>query len=85
MVGEKSVYELYFLGERDDFNFNGRNYKMTATHQDTKEHVLLSEMDIQDSHSVANFGFNKEGLWKIEVLIDGENYISFIVEAKPKE
>lgn len=85
LVGEKRVYDLYFIEEREDYHFNGRNYKMTATHLETKEHNLLSEMDIQDSHSIANFEFTRAGIWEIEVAIDGDDFIRFNVEAKNPE
>ena len=55
---------------------------MMATHKDSNETVNLYENEIQNMQSDAKFGLNKGGLWKIDVLIDGDEFTSFIVEAR---
>ncbi len=75
------LYQLYFL-EKD---FNGKNYKMTATHKDTGETVKLYEWAIENKQSGAKFGLDKEGLWKISVVVDEKPYIDFVIEAEKKE
>jgi hypothetical protein len=62
--------------------FNGKGYKMVATHKDICETVELYEWEIDNKQSGAKFVLDKEGLWKIDVSVDDEPYTSFIVEAK---
>jgi hypothetical protein len=82
VVGQGRLYHVYFLDSAKDFN--GKKYKMMATHKDTGETVKLYEWDIENKQSGAKFGLDKTGLWKIDVSVDDEQYTSFIVEAKSK-
>jgi major membrane immunogen (membrane-anchored lipoprotein) len=79
-VGQGRQYRVYFLDDIKDLN--GKKYKMMATHKDSNETVNLYENEIQNMQSDAKFGLNKDGLWKIDVLIDGDEFTSFIVEAR---
>ncbi|MBT2644332.1 hypothetical protein J7I80_18980 [Bacillus sp. ISL-41] len=79
-VGQGRQYRVYFLDDIKDLN--GKKYKMMATHKDSNETVNLYENEIQNMQSDAKFGLNKGGLWKIDVLIDGDEFTSFIVEAR---
>lgn len=82
-VGEGRLYHVYFFDSAKDFN--GKKYKMMATHKDSGETVKLYEWDIENKQSGAKFGLDKTGLWKIDVSVDDEQYTSFVVEAKQKE
>ncbi|WP_156316802.1 hypothetical protein [Bacillus sp. FJAT-22090] len=79
-VTQGRLYEVYFLDSSEEFN--GKKYKMTATHQETGETVKLHEKNIEKEQNAAKFGFDKLGLWKIDITIDEKNYTSFVVEAK---
>jgi hypothetical protein len=79
-VGQGRQYHVYFLDDIKDLN--GKKYKMMATHKDSDKTVNLYENEIQNMQSGAKFGLNKGGLWKIDVLIDGDEFTSFIVEAR---
>jgi hypothetical protein len=79
-VGQGRLYHVYFLESTKDFN--GKRYKMVATHKDTGEAVKLYEWEIDNKQSGAKFGLDKVGLWKIDVTVDDEPYTSFIVEVK---
>jgi hypothetical protein len=79
-VSEGRLYHVYFLDSDEDFN--GKRYKMEATHKDTGETVQLYEWDIDSKQSGAKFVLEKEELWKIDVSVGDEPYTSFIVEAK---
>jgi len=79
-VGEGRKYHVYFLDSAKDFN--GKKYKMNATHKDTGDAVKLYEWNIENKQSGAKFVLDKTGLWKIDVTIDEKPYTSFVVEAK---
>lgn len=79
-VNKGRQYNVYFLESIEDFN--GKRYKMTATHQNSDDIVELYEWQIDNKQSGAKFALDKEGLWKIDILVDDEPYTSFIVEAK---
>jgi hypothetical protein len=79
-VSEGRQYQVYFLERSEDFN--GKPYKMVATHKDTGETVKLYEWEIDNKQSGAKFVLDHVGLWKIDVLVDDEPYTNFIVEAK---
>ncbi|ATP40870.1 hypothetical protein CSE16_12900 [Solibacillus sp. R5-41] len=74
------LYAVYFLDSLEELN--GKKYKMTATHKETGESVKLHEKNIEMEQNAAKFGFDKLGLWKIDVTIDEKPYTSFVVEAK---
>ena len=46
VVGQGRLYYVYFLDTSNDFN--GKKYKMMATHEDTGETVKLYEWDIEN-------------------------------------
>jgi hypothetical protein len=79
-VGKGRLYNIYFLKSAEDFK--GKRYKMVATHKDSGETVDLYEWEIENNQSGAKFVLDKEGLWKINVSVDGKPYTSFIVESK---
>jgi hypothetical protein len=79
-VGEGRHYEVYFLDDSTDFN--GKKYKMTATHKETEESVDLYEAEINNNRSGAKFALEKAGIWKVEVAVDEEPLTSFDIEAK---
>ncbi|TQR15505.1 hypothetical protein [Psychrobacillus vulpis] len=79
-VTQGRLYEVYFLDSSEELN--GKKYKMMATHQETGETVKLHEKNIEKEQNAAKFGFDKLGLWKIDITIDEKNYTSFVVEAK---
>ncbi|WP_397538533.1 hypothetical protein [Rummeliibacillus pycnus] len=77
------LYDIYFLDSSKGVHENdGKKYKMTATHQDSTETVTLYEWDIWSNKSGAKFGFDKEGLWKIDVTIDDKPITNFIIKAE---
>lgn len=77
-VNEGRLYQVYFL-END---FNGESYKMTATYEGEEETAKLYEADIEDKQSGAKLAFDKDGLWKISVLVDEEPYTDFIIKVE---
>lgn len=77
-VDEGRQYQVYFL-EKD---FNGENYKMSATHEGEEESLKLYEADVEDKQSGAKLGFDESGLWKISVLVDEKPYTDFIVRVE---
>lgn len=79
-VGKGRLYHVYFLDSAE--TFSGKKYKMLATHQNSEEHVDLYEAIIENNQSGAKFLLEKSGLWKIDVLVNDEQFTSFIVEAK---
>lgn len=83
VIGQGRLYLVKFLDDSKDFN--GKKYKMMATHKDTGETVRLYEWNIENNQSGAKFGLDKVGLWRIDVSVDEEQYTSFIVEAKSKK
>lgn len=83
VVGQGRLYHLYFLDSTKDFN--GKTYKMLATHKDSEKTIELYEDSIEDNRSGAKFVLEKTGLWKIDVLVDNEQYTSFVIEAKTNE
>ena len=83
VVDQGRLYQLYFLDSTKDFN--GKTYKMLATHKDSEKTIELYEDSIENNQSGAKFVLEKTGLWKIDVLVDNERYTSFIVEAKTNE
>ena len=80
VVNQGRLYNVYFLDSAKDFN--GKKYKMIATHKDTEDAVELYEWNIENNQSGAKFGLDKTGLWKIDVTIDEKSYTSFVIEAK---
>ena len=74
------LYAVYFLDSPEELN--GKKYKMTATHKETDETVKLHEKNIEKEQNGAKFGFDKPGVWKIDVTIDEKPYTNFVVEAK---
>ena len=83
VVDQGRLYQLYFLDSTKDFN--GKTYKMLATHKDSDETIELYEDSIENNQSGAKFVLEKTGLWKIDVLVDNEQYTSFVIEAKINE
>ena len=83
VVDQGRLYQLYFLDSTKDFN--GKTYKMLATHKDSEETIELYEDSIENNQSGAKFVLEKTGLWKIDVLVDNEKYTSFVIEAKTNE
>jgi hypothetical protein len=79
-VGEGRHYGVYFLENSTDHN--AKKYRMSATHKDSKEPVKLYEWGIGNNESGAKFFLDKEGLWKIDVTVDGDPLTSFIVRAE---
>ncbi|MFG6119744.1 MULTISPECIES: hypothetical protein [Thalassobacillus] len=82
-------YSVYFWGESDELI--GKTYTLTATHEEADESVTLYEWRISgnnssevsaDASSGAKFGLDKAGLWLMEVTVEGEEFASFIIEAK---
>ena len=80
IVNQGRLYKVYFLDSTKDFN--GKKYKMIATHKDAGDAVELYEWNIDNKQSGAKFGLDKTGLWKFDVIIDEKPYTSFVVEAK---
>jgi len=80
IVNQGRLYKVYFLDSTKDFD--GKKYKMIATHKDTGDAVELYEWNIENKESGAKFGLDKTGLWKIDVTVDEKSYTSFVVEAK---
>jgi len=68
VVDQGRLYQLYFLDSTKDFN--GKTYKMLATHKDSEETIELYEDSIENNQSGAKFVLEKTGLWKIDVLVD---------------
>ncbi|MBU0906265.1 MAG: DUF4871 domain-containing protein [Firmicutes bacterium] len=85
VVDQGRLYQLYFLDSTKTKGFNGKTYKMLATHKDSEETIELYEDSIENNQSGAKFVLEKTGLWKIDVLVDNELYTSFVVEAKTNE
>ncbi len=83
VVGQGRLYQLYFLDSAKDFN--GKTYKMLATHKDSEETIELYEDNIVNNQSGAKFGLDKTGLWKIDILVENERFTSFVIEAKTNE
>ncbi|WP_394189125.1 hypothetical protein [Paenisporosarcina quisquiliarum] len=83
VVDQGRLYQLYFLDSTKDFN--GKTYKMLATHKDSEETIELYEDSIENNQSGAKFVLEKTGLWKIDILVDNELYTSFVIEAKTNE
>jgi hypothetical protein len=81
-VGQGRKYDVYFFDISKEIN--GKKYKLSAIHKDSKEAIQLYEWDIENNKSGAKFFLDKEGLWKIIVSIDEEQYTSFIIEADKK-
>jgi hypothetical protein len=79
-VGQGRQYDVYFLDNSNEYN--GKKYKMSGTHKDTKETVQLYEWDIENNKSGAKFFLSKQGLWKINVSIDEKPFTSFVVKAE---
>ncbi len=79
-VGKGRHYEVYFLDGSTDFN--GKKYKMTATHKKSNDTVELYEAVINNKRSGAKFALGKAGVWKVEVAVDGEHYTGFDIEAE---
>ncbi|UYZ24057.1 hypothetical protein [Mesobacillus jeotgali] len=79
-AGKGRYYKLYFLDSNKDLT--GKQYKMIGTHKDSGETKELYQQEIMGMQSEAKFGLDQNGLWKIDILIDDEEYSSFVVEAK---
>lgn len=77
-VGQGRRYDVYFFDKSKEIN--GKKYKLSAIHKDSKEAIQLYEWDIENKKSGAKFFLDKEGLWKFNVSIDDEPYTSFIIE-----
>jgi hypothetical protein len=80
VVNQGRLYMVFFLDSTKDFN--GKKFKMIATHKDTGDAVELYEWDIENEQSGVKFGLDKTGLWKIDVTVDEKSYTSFVIEAK---
>lgn len=80
VIDQGRLYQLYFLDSTKDFN--GKTYKMLATHKDSEETIELYEDSIENNQSGAKFGLDKTGMWKIDILVDNKLYTSFVIEAK---
>lgn len=81
-VGQGRKYDVYFFDKSKEIN--GKKYKLSAIHKDSKETIQLYEWDIENNKSGAKFFLDKAGLWKFTVSIDDEPYTSFIIEAVKK-
>lgn len=82
-VGQGRLYDVYFLDTAQEKHANdGKNYKITAIHQDTHEIVELYEWAIWNNKSGAKFGFDKAGLWEITVTINDVPITKFVVQAE---
>jgi hypothetical protein len=79
-LNEGRHYQVYFFEPTEDFN--GDQYRMTATHEEEDKAVELYEWPIDDKQSGAKFVLDKKGLWKIDVTVDDEPYTSFIVKVE---
>lgn len=79
-AGKGRHYKLYFLDNSKDLT--GKKYKMIGTHKDSGETMELYQQEIMRMQSEAKFGLDQKGLWKIDILIEDEEYTSFVVEAK---
>lgn len=79
-VGKGRHYKLYFFDNSKDLT--GKKYKMIATHKDSSKTMELYHQEIMGMQSEAKFVLDQKGLWKIDILIDDEEYTSFVVEAK---
>jgi hypothetical protein len=79
-VGEGRHYLVCFLD--DSIDFNGKKYRMTATHVETDETIELYEAGIDGNRSGAKFVLGKAGMWKVDVFIDEERLTSFEIEAE---
>ena len=73
-------YKLYFFKNTEELT--GKKYKMIGTHKDSDEPIELYENEIMSMQSEAKFALNQKGLWNIDIFIDGEEYTSFVVEAR---
>ena len=78
LVNQGRHYKLYFLSPQ----FEGTHYKLIATHESDEKSVLLYESTVSGIESGGKWGFDKSGLWKLEVWVDGETFAAFIIEAK---
>ena len=79
-AGKGRHYKLYFLSNSKDLT--GKKYKMIGTHKDSGETMELYQQEIMGMQSEVKFGLDQKGLWKIDILIDDEEYTSFVVEAR---
>ena len=79
-AGKGRQYKLYFLDNSKDLT--GKKYMMIGTHKDSGEIMELYQQEIMSMQSEAKFGLDQKGLWKIDILIDDEEYSSFVVEAR---
>ncbi|NMH68171.1 hypothetical protein HF072_05200 [Bacillus sp. RO3] len=73
-------YDVYFLD--DSVDVSGKKYLMTALHKETNETIYLYKWGIDHNKSGAKFALGREGLWRIDVEVDGEAYTSFVVKAE---
>ncbi|MGF3104429.1 hypothetical protein [Rossellomorea sp. DUT-2] len=55
---------------------------MLATHKETDETIHLYEWGIDNHRSGAIFALGREGLWKIDVMVDEEKLTSFVVKVE---
>ncbi|KIY20860.1 hypothetical protein [Mesobacillus subterraneus] len=79
-VEKGRLYKLYFFDNSKDLT--GKKYKMVGTHKDSSKTMELYQQEIMGRQSEAKFGLNQKGLWKIVILIEDEEYSSFVVEAR---
>lgn len=79
-VNQGRHYQLFFLDRSQDFN--GKTYRMMATHEKSNKAIKLYESAIKDNQSGAKFVLKKAGLWKIDISVDKKPFTSFIIRAK---
>lgn len=73
------LYSIYLW----DDELNGKVVNMSMTHEDTEEIVEIIEFENWNNKTGVKFGFEHEGLWKINVTVDNKPYTDFIIRAKP--
>ncbi|MFG6113945.1 hypothetical protein ACGTN9_02060 [Halobacillus sp. MO56] len=83
------LYSVFFWGDPEELI--GKEYTLIATHEEADESIELYKKAISgnsfedisaDAASGAKFGLDKPGLWLMEVLVEGEDFASFIIEAE---
>ncbi|MGM9987916.1 MAG: hypothetical protein ACI35O_11905 [Bacillaceae bacterium] len=77
---EGRLYSLYFLD--DDENIVGKDVEISAISKEDDTTTVIWEGKIDGKTTGAKLAVGKEGIYKIVVKVNKEEYTNFIVEVK---
>jgi hypothetical protein len=88
---QESVAKMFWYVWGKEQQLIGKTLRATATHKETGESFLLNETTLQaplygeNASALTSFQpFPKEGIWKLDIHIDGKYFASIVIDVLPE-